>query len=114
MRDPEPGTFYLDLDTPALLLDLDAFEHNVGLMAQFFADRPTSLGAGGRELDPSPRGRLARLLETEPDQVGDRRTWISRPGPLRRLAPTEAVRRQRTSGEAGGECDESCERPGHV
>ena len=40
---PEPGTHYLELDTPALLLDLDAFEYNVSKMAQFFADKPTSL-----------------------------------------------------------------------
>jgi D-serine deaminase-like pyridoxal phosphate-dependent protein len=41
--DPKPGTPYLELDTPALLLDLDAFDYNVSLMARFFADRPTSL-----------------------------------------------------------------------
>ena len=40
---PKPGTHYLELDTPALLLDLDAFQHNVSKMAQFFADKPTSL-----------------------------------------------------------------------
>jgi D-serine deaminase-like pyridoxal phosphate-dependent protein len=33
----------MELDTPALLLDLDAFERNLETMAQFFADRPTSL-----------------------------------------------------------------------
>jgi D-serine deaminase-like pyridoxal phosphate-dependent protein len=43
VREPKPGTSYLELDTPALLLDLDAFNENVRLMAQFFADRPTSL-----------------------------------------------------------------------
>jgi len=42
-KEPKLGTPYLELDTPALLLDLDAFEYNVKLMAQFFADRPTSL-----------------------------------------------------------------------
>jgi len=41
--EPKPGTPYLSLDTPALLLDLDAFNHNVRLMAQFFAGRPTAL-----------------------------------------------------------------------
>ena len=40
---PKPGTHYLELDTPALLLDLDAFEHNLNKMAQFFADKPASL-----------------------------------------------------------------------
>jgi D-serine deaminase-like pyridoxal phosphate-dependent protein len=41
--DPQPGTPFQELDTPALLLDLDAFQHNVDRMAQFFADKPTSL-----------------------------------------------------------------------
>jgi D-serine deaminase-like pyridoxal phosphate-dependent protein len=40
---PQPGTHYLELDTPALLLDLDAFQYNLTKMAQFFANRPTSL-----------------------------------------------------------------------
>jgi D-serine deaminase-like pyridoxal phosphate-dependent protein len=40
---PKLGTHYLELDTPALLLDLDAFQRNVNKMAQFFADKPTSL-----------------------------------------------------------------------
>ncbi|MFO7696730.1 MAG: DSD1 family PLP-dependent enzyme [Anaerolineae bacterium] len=40
---PKPGTHYLELDTPALLLDLDAFQHNLNTMAQFFANKPTSL-----------------------------------------------------------------------
>jgi D-serine deaminase-like pyridoxal phosphate-dependent protein len=37
------GASYLEIDTPALLLDLDAFERNLSTMARFFADRPTSL-----------------------------------------------------------------------
>jgi D-serine deaminase-like pyridoxal phosphate-dependent protein len=40
---PKPGTPVLELDTPALLLDLDAFQRNVDRMARFFADRPASL-----------------------------------------------------------------------
>jgi D-serine deaminase-like pyridoxal phosphate-dependent protein len=40
---PRPGDPYLQLDTPVLLLDLDAFEHNLIKMAQFFADKPTAL-----------------------------------------------------------------------
>ncbi len=31
------------LDTPALLLDLDAFNHNVARMAAFFADKRAHL-----------------------------------------------------------------------
>jgi len=40
---PRPGAALDDIDTPALLLDLDAFEHNLRYMATFFADKPTSL-----------------------------------------------------------------------
>ena len=43
VREPKPGTPVPELDTPALLLDLDAFEYNVDRMARFFADRSTSL-----------------------------------------------------------------------
>ena len=41
--EPQPGTPVDELDTPALLLDLDAFEHNLGQMARFFAGLPASL-----------------------------------------------------------------------
>jgi D-serine deaminase-like pyridoxal phosphate-dependent protein len=37
------GDPYLDLDTPALLLDLDAFQRNLDTMARFFAGKNTSL-----------------------------------------------------------------------
>jgi len=40
---PRPGAAFDQIDTPALLLDLDAFEHNLRHMATFFADKPTSL-----------------------------------------------------------------------
>jgi D-serine deaminase-like pyridoxal phosphate-dependent protein len=40
---PRPGAVLDEIDTPALLLDLDAFEHNLHHMAAFFADKPTSL-----------------------------------------------------------------------
>jgi D-serine deaminase-like pyridoxal phosphate-dependent protein len=40
---PRPGAALDEIDTPALLLDLDAFEHNLRHMASFFADKPTSL-----------------------------------------------------------------------
>ena len=29
-----------EIDTPALLVDLDAMEHNLACMAGFFADKP--------------------------------------------------------------------------
>jgi D-serine deaminase-like pyridoxal phosphate-dependent protein len=38
-----PGDPYLDLDTPALLLDLDAFQRNLDTMARFFAGKNASL-----------------------------------------------------------------------
>jgi D-serine deaminase-like pyridoxal phosphate-dependent protein len=41
--EPKPGTLIDRIDTPALLLDLDAFERNVLKMAQFFADKLASL-----------------------------------------------------------------------
>jgi D-serine deaminase-like pyridoxal phosphate-dependent protein len=41
--EPRLGISILEIDTPALLLDLDAFERNLSIMARFFADRPTSL-----------------------------------------------------------------------
>jgi len=40
---PQIGATIQQLDTPALLLDLDAFERNVQRMAAFFADKPTML-----------------------------------------------------------------------
>jgi D-serine deaminase-like pyridoxal phosphate-dependent protein len=43
VREPKLGTPYQDLDTPALLLDLDAFEGNINRMASFFDDNPASL-----------------------------------------------------------------------
>lgn len=39
----KPGVTIDEIDTPALLLDLDAFEHNIARMAGFFADKPVSL-----------------------------------------------------------------------
>ena len=39
----QPGTPILDLDTPALIIDLDAMERNVARMAAFFADKPAKL-----------------------------------------------------------------------
>lgn len=40
---PQPGAHVDQIDTPALLLDLDAFEHNIKTMAAFFRDKPASL-----------------------------------------------------------------------
>lgn len=41
--EPKLGMSIEDLDTPALLLDLDAFEHNIATMSRFFAERPAAL-----------------------------------------------------------------------
>jgi D-serine deaminase-like pyridoxal phosphate-dependent protein len=43
MVEPKPGTSIRELDTPVLLLDLNAFRRNIQRMADFFADRPTAL-----------------------------------------------------------------------
>lgn len=40
---PRLGAALDEIDTPALLLDVDTFEHNLQHMAAFFADKPTSL-----------------------------------------------------------------------
>lgn len=42
-RYPVPGTKLKDLDTPCLLIDLDAFEHNIQLMANFYKERTVKL-----------------------------------------------------------------------
>jgi len=39
----KPGIPFDEIDTPALLLDLEAFQRNVDRMASFFADKPVSL-----------------------------------------------------------------------
>lgn len=41
--EPKLGTPIAELDTPILLIDLDAFEANLARMANFFADKPTKL-----------------------------------------------------------------------
>jgi D-serine deaminase-like pyridoxal phosphate-dependent protein len=43
MSEPAPGTCREDLDTPALLIDLDVMEANIQKMADFFADKPAHL-----------------------------------------------------------------------
>lgn len=42
-HEPKPGTPIQDLDTPILLLDLDALQRNIARMARFFADKPAAL-----------------------------------------------------------------------
>jgi len=42
-NEPMPGIPFQELDTPALLLDLDKLERNIERMARFFADKPSSL-----------------------------------------------------------------------
>jgi len=42
-KEPRPGTPVHEIDTPALLIDLDAFQANASQMAQYFATRTTSL-----------------------------------------------------------------------
>ena len=40
---PSPGTPIEELDTPCLLLDLDALEHNIGVMANYYRNRAAKL-----------------------------------------------------------------------
>jgi D-serine deaminase-like pyridoxal phosphate-dependent protein len=41
--EPHPGMGVEELDTPALIVDLDILERNIAKMAGFFADRPAAL-----------------------------------------------------------------------
>jgi D-serine deaminase-like pyridoxal phosphate-dependent protein len=43
LREPRVGTPIEELDTPALLLDLDALERNIARMAAFFAGKPATV-----------------------------------------------------------------------
>jgi len=43
IREPQPGTPIEELDTPALLVDLEALEYNLESMARFFADKHARL-----------------------------------------------------------------------
>ena len=40
---PQPGTPITELDTPCLILDLDALDHNMDVMADFYEGRPSKL-----------------------------------------------------------------------
>lgn len=42
---PQPGTSVSELDTPCLILDLDAIDHNMGIMANYYAGRSSKLRA---------------------------------------------------------------------
>jgi D-serine deaminase-like pyridoxal phosphate-dependent protein len=51
-----------DIDTPALLLDLDVLEENIRTMAAFFSDRPQKL----RPHFKTPRRRRSRAASSPP------------------------------------------------
>ena len=40
---PTPGTLLEDLDTPCLILDMDAVDHNMDVMAGYYAGRDSKL-----------------------------------------------------------------------
>ena len=40
---PQPGTPLEDLDTPCLILDMDALDHNMGVMADYYSGRSAKL-----------------------------------------------------------------------
>jgi D-serine deaminase-like pyridoxal phosphate-dependent protein len=60
-RKPQAGTPLAELDTPALLVDLDALGQNIARMAAFFADKPASLRphAKTHKCPPIARRQLA-------------------------------------------------------
>ena len=41
--EPQPGTPVAELDTPCLILDMDALDHNMDVIADFYADRHSKL-----------------------------------------------------------------------
>ena len=41
--EPQPGTPVAQLDTPCLILDMDALDHNMDVIADFYADRHSKL-----------------------------------------------------------------------
>ena len=45
---PQTGTPLAELDTPCLILDLDALDHNMDVMADHYADRPSKLRGHGK------------------------------------------------------------------
>ena len=42
---PQPGTPISELDTPCLILDMDALDHNMGVMADYYAGQSSKLRA---------------------------------------------------------------------
>ncbi|OYW14631.1 MAG: alanine racemase [Sphingomonadales bacterium 12-62-5] len=57
----EPGMREEDVETPALLLDLDAFEHNLDTMAAMLAPTGAKLRAHAKTHTPRKLARLAAL-----------------------------------------------------
>ena len=45
---PTPGTLLEDLDTPCLILDMDAVDHNMDVMAEYYAGRTAKLRPHGK------------------------------------------------------------------
>ncbi len=51
---PQIGTLVQDLDTPALLIDLDALERNIQKMAAFFCTQSSRAAAAHQNPQMSP------------------------------------------------------------
>ncbi|MFQ6030085.1 MAG: alanine racemase, partial [Dehalococcoidia bacterium] len=45
---PQPGTPIEELDTPCLILDMDALDHNMGVIADYYEGRPSKLRGHGK------------------------------------------------------------------
>ena len=45
---PSPGTPVEDLDTPCLILDMDALDHNMDVMADYYAGQSSKLRPHGK------------------------------------------------------------------
>ena len=56
---PQPGTPLEDLDTPCLILDLDALDRNMGVMADYYEGQSSKL-RGHSKNHKTPRWRCGK------------------------------------------------------
>ena len=85
MPPAEIGMALEDVDTPALLLDLDAFERNLDRMAKAIEGKPVKLRPHSKShkcavigLAQMERGRLASAAK----KLGKRKPWLLAASPM--------------------------------
>ena len=69
---PKPGTRLEDLDTPCLVIDLEALEHNFRLIADTYRDSTCKM-----------RTHVKNLKSSDPGPHADARRWHRRWGVCR-------------------------------